>query len=138
MAKNKAASKAAPIETEDALLDAYAPTALLLQGRDHVIRACDGDQEYVYLATFGRNLFTVTEVYPGLDKPRTHVRDAETLQELIVGKFKTVELAMEKLKAMIFEGFEFIPEERSAIVLVRSAVSRQEPKVTSRQLPANA
>lgn len=123
MAKNKAEE----LEAEDAPLTAYAPTALLLQDRDHVIRACDGDQEYIYLATCGRNNFTVVEVYPGLSKPKTHVRDAEALHELVVGKFKTVELALSKLKDMIFEGFEFIPEPQAIVRVLTSR--RAEPLV---------
>ena len=64
-----------------ARLEAHGPTDVKVDGTadDWLITGCDGDQVYIYLAvkkTKRSKTFTVTEVYPGLLKKRTALREA--------------------------------------------------------------
>lgn len=125
MAKN-VKKDADECETVDAPFEAYAPVALLLQGDDFVIRACDGDQEYVYIAMKKRSKYTVMEVYPGLSKPDTNVREIDSQKELTVpGKYDTIEAVVEMLRERIFEGFEFMPEPQAIVRVLPNAPPSQ-------------
>jgi hypothetical protein len=107
------AKKDAAIET--APLEAYAPNAVKIDGtEDWLIRACDGEQEYMWLATKRKNAkrFTVTEVYPGLLKKRTDLRDADSAEELVLdSKCTSMPDLIEDLEEIVFEGFEEDDEE---------------------------
>lgn len=122
MAKNE--KKVEPqCEVVDAPFEAYAPIALLLQDDDFVIRACDGDQEYVYIAMLKRSKYTVMEVYPGLSKLETNVREIDKQSDLTVpGKYDTIEAAVEMLRERIFEGFEFMPESQAIVRVTMTGV----------------
>jgi hypothetical protein len=95
---------------EDAPLEGYAPNAVKIDGtNDWLIRACDGEQEYVWLATKRKNAkrFKLTEVYPGLLKKRTELRDAKTAEDLVLISDATeIGEVCEDLEDVIFEGFE--------------------------------
>ncbi|MEE8615538.1 MAG: hypothetical protein V3T11_10050 [Roseateles sp.] len=73
-------------------LEAHGPTAVKVDGTadDWLITGCDGDQVYIYLAvkkTKRSKTFTVTEVYPGLLKKRTALREAdEPIDLVLLGK----------------------------------------------------
>lgn len=102
MGKKKAEPK-----DEIAPLEAYAPQALMLQGEDFLIRGCDGDQEYVWVAHWRGKTYTITEVYPGLLKKRTTLRDADEPDDLkLEGRFKDLPEALEELTEILMEGFD--------------------------------
>lgn len=72
------------IPTDDAELEGYAPEATLIQKSDYLIRACDGDQEYIWLATRRKKTYRVVEIYPGLTVKETAMREAEEERDLVV------------------------------------------------------
>jgi hypothetical protein len=100
---------------EDAPLEAYAPNAAKIDGTgDWLIRACDGEQEYVWLATKrkGAKRFKLTEVYPGLSKKRTHLRDAKVAEDLVLTCDSTeIGDVIEDLDEVVFEDFEVDEED---------------------------
>jgi hypothetical protein len=76
-------------EADVAPYEAFEPQAVKLQGDDWLVTACDGEQNYVYLVTKAKRAKTlkVVEVYPGLAKKRTSVRDAsEPIDLVFTGK----------------------------------------------------
>jgi len=90
--------------------EAYEPRVSAL-GADFIIAACDGEQHYVWLASKGkRKTFQVKEVYPGLAKKRTALRDATEAADLVLtGTYATLEDVQTALAEVLFEGFEACP-----------------------------
>lgn len=113
---------------ETAPLEAYAPQAMVLQGNDYIIRACDGDHEYVYLCTQTKRsgLYDVIEVYPGINVRSTHVRDVDPGEtELRVpGRYRAIEEVMNVLHDLILGDLEMEPKQLGAGA---TAVQVQQP-----------
>jgi hypothetical protein len=90
-------------------LEAFPPMAVKLQGDDWQITGCDGEQVYVWTAikkTKRSKTFTVTEVYPGLQKKRTDLRDASEAADLVLdSKCSKLDDIIEDLEETLFEGF---------------------------------
>jgi hypothetical protein len=107
--------KQAPDEViETAPLEAYAPMSLVVQDKDYIIRACDGDHEYVYLAFYkeqrGKAFYQVVEAYPGLSAKHTNVRDAFDQKDLVLtDKCDSIELAVNTIRDILFADFEVAP-----------------------------
>ena len=97
--KRKASAEESPHE-------AYGPRVSALGG-DFVIAASDGEQHYVWLAVKGkRKTFKVTEVYPGLTKKRTAMREATEAADLVLTcNYETLEEVQAALEEIVFEGF---------------------------------
>jgi hypothetical protein len=92
---------------EIAPLEAYAPQAVMLQGEDFLIRGCDGDQEYVWVAHWRKKTYVVIELYPGLLAKRTAIRDADEPDDLkLEARFKDLPEVLEELTEILMEGFE--------------------------------
>ncbi len=111
MSKNAAEKKAqkAPKEPtiEEAPLEAYPPQAVQIQDEDFLIRACDGDHEYIWIAEKRAKTYKVTEVYPGLAEPDTHAREATEPVDLVVGgRFKHLSDILEALTEAVFHDTE--------------------------------
>lgn len=104
--------KIAAPEVETAPLEAYPPQAVLLAGEDYVIRACDGDHEYLWTAQKKRTKYHVIEVYPGLAVSESPVRDAYEQADLDLGDYPSISDALEYLTQALFEDFEFEDAER--------------------------
>lgn len=106
------------LSIEEAPREAYAAQALHLQDDDFIIRACDGDYEYVYMATRKRGTknYKVVEVYPGLAVLHTHVRDVEAGdKDLVVpGRYGSIEAVIEELNAFILGDLEVEPKQLKA------------------------
>lgn len=101
------AKKSALTEGESPF-EAFKPEIIELQGDDALIRACDGEQTYLWLVTRakGAKTFKVCEVYPGLAKKKTELRDATDDEDLVfTGRYKTIDEAREALNAALFEDF---------------------------------
>lgn len=96
------------IPTEDAELEGYAPTLTPIQKDDFLIRACDGDQEYVWIAQKRKTTYRVVEVYPGLSVRHTAMRDAKDDKDLVVSqKLTSIEAVvtdLTKLYNALFDG----------------------------------
>lgn len=103
------------VETEDADREAYFPIAAVVQNEDYIIRTCDGDHEYLYLAMRKKGGYSVAEVYPGLSQRNTRVRDLKDAKDLVVGTFKNIEQVVTVLQKVVFEGFEFGQREHAAM-----------------------
>lgn len=93
-------------DVETAPLEAYPPQALILAGEDFIIRACDGDHEYVWIATKARKGYDVMEVYPGLAVAESAVREATEVEDLDLGTYPSIPAALEYLTQALFEDFE--------------------------------
>lgn len=105
--KVKKAVKPEAIEIEDAAREAYAPVATAIDETAFVVRACDGDDEYVYIVAKEGRHFVVAEVYPGLRKRETNVRKASRPIDLVFDKnYKTIEAVVKEIHDVIFEGLE--------------------------------
>jgi len=106
------------LSIEDAPHEAYGAQALHLQDDDFIIRACDGDYEYVYMATRKRGAknYKVVEVYPGLAVRHTHVRDVEAGDKALVvpGRYGSIEEVIEELNAFILGDLEVEPKQLKA------------------------
>lgn len=97
-------------ENEFAPLEAVEPGATRIQGDDWLITACDGEQTYIYLASKakGRKNFKVTELYPGLTKKRTAVREADKpIDLLLVGKHQHISDVIEDISETLFADLEW-------------------------------
>jgi hypothetical protein len=106
MTKKNTAEKI-DIENEEAPLEAYPPQAVILQDEDFLIRGCDGDHEYVWIAHKLRKTYRVTEVYPGLAEPETALREADDLDDLILtGRYTSLSEVLETIAEALFDGFE--------------------------------
>lgn len=104
------------LETVDADREAYFPIAAIVQDEDYIIRGCDGDNEYLFLAVKKQRVYVLTEVYPGLSQRETNVRDVRDVKDLTVpGQFRTIEKCVETVRELLFEGFEFGQRERLAM-----------------------
>lgn len=119
----KVAEVEVEVDTDEEVseLEAYPPQAVQLVGEDFLIRGCDGDHEYVWLALKRKATYRVVEVYPGLKAPETNIREAETADDLVLsGRFTDLSDILEELSEALFEGFEF-----------------GEPEVTGKEAAAN-
>jgi hypothetical protein len=103
-------------ELDEAPLEAFAPQARRIDGtRDWYITGSDGEQFYLWLATKRTpktKRFTVTEVYPGVRKKSTHLRDVQTPEDLILEASKSsgdemIGAVLEEIEAMLFEDIVF-------------------------------
>jgi hypothetical protein len=109
------------IPIEDAEREGYGPVATPIQNDDFLIRACDGDQEYVWVAQKRRTTYRVVEVYPGLSVRHTAMREAQEDKDLVVSQKLTsidaVITDLTKLYKALFDGEvepETAPEPASA------------------------
>ena len=98
-------------EQDTAPLEAYKPNAARIQeGKDDwMITTCDGEQTYVYLATKGPKAkrFKVTEVYPGMAKKRTAIRDVKEPKDLLLlGKHENISDVIEDIADALFGDLE--------------------------------
>lgn len=104
-------------DTTEAPLEAVEPGAHKFDGEDAwFIRGCDGEQEYMWIArkkTRRSKGYTVTEVFPGLAKKKTDLREALEADDLVMckdnGKTQTyVDIGdvIEELWELLFEGLE--------------------------------
>ena len=87
----------------------FAPVARSLQGDTHEISACDGQQTYLWVLSKrkGDKTFTVREIYPGLIRKHTRIRDVKEATDLVLeGRFTDVEDALEELYEVLFEGLD--------------------------------
>ena len=106
------ARKTKATQDEVAELEVSGPQTIKLQGDEWLVNACDGEQVYVWLVrkkTSRSKGYTMTEVYPGLTKKRTKLRNAKTPIELeIECKVPRTTMAdvLEDLEDIIFEDFE--------------------------------
>jgi hypothetical protein len=115
------AKKAREEQVQDvAPLEACPPQAIKFDGEDawH-ITGCDGEQVYMWIAYRKRKSskrYTIAEVFPGMLKPDTALRDAESAEDLVLepeGKFKGTEQigdVLEDLEALLYEGVEEFDE----------------------------
>jgi hypothetical protein len=106
----KASKKASEVEVDEVVsaLEAYAPQAVKLVGEDFLIRGCDGDHEYVWLALKRKATYKVVEVYPGLKASETNIREAESADDLILsGRFSDLSDILEELSEALFADFDF-------------------------------
>jgi hypothetical protein len=105
-------------ETEDAPREAYPVQALHLQEDDFILRACDGDYEYVFMATRKRGTknYKIVEVYPGLAVRHTHARDVEAGdKDLVVpGRYGSIEEVIEVLNDLLLGDLEVEPKQLKA------------------------
>ena len=105
-------------ETEEAPREAYAAQALHLQEDDFILRACDGDYEYVFMATRkrGTKTYKIVEVYPGLAVRHTHARDVEAGdKDLVVpGRYGSIEEVIEVLNDLLLGDLEVEPKQLKA------------------------
>lgn len=96
-------------ENEVAPLEAYPPKPDILQGEDFIIRGCDGDQEYVWIAHWRKKTYVVSEVYPGMFAKRTAIRKVEAPEDLVdvlEGRFTDLPAVVKELTEILMEGFE--------------------------------
>lgn len=98
-------------QVEESPLEAFGPVSILIQGDDWQITACDGEQSYMWLARKKSKRskgYTVTEVYPGLTKKRTALRDVKEpidLEMQHTNPLATMSDVLEDLAEIIFERF---------------------------------
>jgi hypothetical protein len=100
--KKRVAEDIAPFE-------AYEAEHLQLSPTDFLISACDGEQAYAWIASkpHRRKTFKVVEVYPGLDRPKTDIREASSAEDLILdGKWSSLDELKADLTDIVFEGLE--------------------------------
>jgi hypothetical protein len=103
--------KKSQLKEEQAPFEAFHVEALDLGNGAFVLAGGDGDHSYVWIADRGktgkRKTFRVREVYPGLDKKKTPIRDAdEEVDLLLKGGWTTIDEVKEDLNEILFEGFE--------------------------------
>jgi hypothetical protein len=103
-------------EMETAPLEAYGPMSLCIEDKDYIIRACDGDHEYVYMAFHmqerARTYYQVVEVYPGLKHKDTSLREARDAKDLVLTdtkKLTTIDSVCKMLTDIMFADFEVAP-----------------------------
>jgi len=87
--KKKSTNNVVPIVDEEiAPHEAFVGDPEHIVGDDHLIRGCDGEQHYVYLATRGPKTkrFKVVEIYPATLKKETDLREGCEPGDLLVGK----------------------------------------------------
>lgn len=125
MGKKKSVKTEIVHEVEEAPLEAYAPHAAPLQNEDFLIRGCDGDIEYVWIAEKRNTFFCVTEVYPGLSAPETELREAADMDDLVfsVGALKTLDKVLDELTERLFEGFDAASIEQMKLLARKSLPS---------------
>ena len=92
---------------ETLLLELYSPNAIKLQDDDWIIRACDGETEYVWLATRKKKLYRVVEVYPGKARKRTFIRDLNVHGLEVSGRFDHISKVLEYIDGLITDDLEF-------------------------------
>lgn len=103
-AKKKDADEESPYE-------ACEPQAVRIQDDDWHITGCDGEQTYIWLArkkTKRSKSYTVTEVYPGMTKKSTDLRDVKEsidLEMTDTADLKTISDVLEDLSNTLFADF---------------------------------
>lgn len=111
------ARKARTAKDEEADLEVSGPQAIKLQGDEWMISACDGEQVYVWVArkkTKRSKGYTIFEVYPGLAKKRTALRNARVPKDLEMKHprpLTTLSDVLEDLEGIVFEDIEDDGEE---------------------------
>ena len=96
-------------EEETLPLELYSPNAIKLQDDDWAIRACDGETEYMWLATRKKNkkFYRVVEVYPGKARMKTFIRDLREHSLEMSCRFDHISLVLEFIDDQIMDGLEF-------------------------------
>ncbi len=76
------------------------------------VSACDGQQSYIWLAKKLKGGFKVQEIFPGLTKKRTRVRDAKEAIDLVLkGLYRDEQDVLEELDDALFGDEEEEEEE---------------------------
>ena len=98
-------------EAQESPFEASPPQAIRLQNDDWYITGCDGEQNYVWIArkkTKRSKTYSVTEVYPGMSKKRTDVRDVKEpidLEMTDTKDLKSISDVLEDLDDALFADF---------------------------------
>ncbi len=94
---------AAPIETEDSPLEAFAPERM---GAPHLAAdaglyaGCDGEDAYVWYIRPNKTAskLVITEVVPGIDKKKTRLRTVKSLTDLTRSTGKLLSVVLDDLR----------------------------------------
>ena len=118
------------IECDDAAREAYAATALAIDDDAFLVKACDGDDEYVYVVAKEGKRYGVTEVYPGLRKRETAARKASRPIDLVFDQtYASIEAVLKTIDTVLFEDFEF--EKPAPKRAEKSANDQQTPQLAA-------